>query len=108
MCIRDRSSIASLLEWRDKVNGSAKQAPMLKHNLEVGNVGLCLSERVKEGTKVEDINTKPFPKGDRVLVHLDELTSMRGIMSGRGHLEELTRSPEPVRSVGRGPSVQAS
>ena len=98
-----RMSKAEMISWHDKQNGQAKSAPMLRHTVEVGSISVALSERVPDRTKIEDIKV-PFNKGESVFVHLDELASVKGSVSGRGRLEKLTRSPEAsATSVGRGP-----
>jgi len=103
ICVGEyRMSKSEMLNWRDKQNGQAKSAPMLRHTVEVGNVSLTLNERVPDQTKLEDIRV-PFVKGEIVLVHLDELQSSKGVVSGRGRLEKLTRSPDKAASVGRAP-----
>ena len=99
-----RMSKAEMLNWRDKQNGQAKSAPMLRHTVEVGSVSLTLAERVPDTTKLEDIKIG-FAKGDLVVVYLDELTSPKGVVSGRGRLEKLAASPDKAQSVGRAPAA---
>src|ERR1039458_10383122 len=81
-----RMSKAEMHSWRDKVNGQAKSGAFLTHTVEVGDVAITLSERVPEGSKIEDIRV-PFTKGEGVVIFFDSLLSSKGIVSGRGKLE---------------------
>lgn len=98
-----RMSKAEMLNWRDKTNGQAKSAPILRHTVEVGGISIAVNERVPDGTKIEDIHVA-FKKGDMVLLEIQELTVDRGLVSARGSLSKVedSRSPGQEAPVGRG------
>jgi len=99
-----RHSKSEMLNWRDKQTGRAMSAPVLRHTVEFGDTSVAVSERVPEGTKLEDIKV-PFVKGELVVLQLEELTRNLGLISSRGKLEKFTASPgagTPVGVAGKG------
>ena len=83
-----RLSKAEMINWRDKVTGKPMSAPMLRHTVEFGSQSVAVQERVADGTKIEDIHVT-FNKGDAVILHVDEYTSAKGLVSCRGRLEKF-------------------
>jgi len=101
-----RMSKAEEISWRDKQTGRAMSAPILRHTIEFGSLGVSVSERVPEGRKLEDIKVVGLHKGDKVAVYLTELLTQKGMVSARGRLVNLTPrvqdKPNPVGgSAGR-------
>ena len=94
-----RHSKSEMLRWRDKLTGRLMEAPVLRHTVEFGNCSVAVSERVPEGTKLEDIHV-PFVKGEMVVLHLEELSRNLGLVSARGKLEHFTPSPGNGAPVG--------
>lgn len=99
-----RMSKAEVIAWRDKQTGVAKEAPMLRHTVEFGQVSAQVAERVPEGAKIESLSV-PFTKGDKVACYLSELMTMKGQVSMRGKLVKLTTSPSPGKPAPVGGSV---
>lgn len=96
-----RHSKAEMLNWRDKTTGRAMSAPILRHTVEFGDNSVSVSERVPEGTKLEDIKIS-FVKGQVVVLHIDEVSRNLGMVSARGVLESYTASPGNGGPVGVG------
>jgi len=96
-----RMSKAEMLNWVDKTNGQRKSAPILRHTVEFGNESVAVNERVPDGTKLEDIKIN-YIKGDRVVLHVQERISERGLVACRGQLEKLTRGPGDASPGERG------
>lgn len=96
-----RHSKKEMLEWRDKQTGKALSAPILRHTVEFGDVSVAVSERVKDGTKLEDVNW-PWVKSQRVVLRVQEIESKLGMVSARGVLEAF--ESEPVADNGNGGS----
>lgn len=84
-----RHSKAEMINWRDKQTGRGMSAPVLRHTVEFGNVTIAVSERVPDGTKIEDIKV-PWTKGQTVALHLDELTRAQGMVAAKGTLEAVS------------------
>jgi len=99
-----RHSKAEMLNWRDKVSGRAMSAPVLRHTLEFGSETVSVSERVPENTRLEEIKI-PWVKGQRVVLHLEELTRNMGLLSARGSLEPLQDGPGDGQPVASGQQV---
>lgn len=81
-----RHSKKEMLEWRDKKTGRACAAPILRHTVECGEQTIALSERVPDDTKLEAV-AWPWQKGQRVVLHIEEISRNLGLVSARGKLE---------------------
>lgn len=97
-----RMSRAEMLNWRDKTNGQARSAPMLSHTIECGNISLTVAERIPDNVKLDDLKI-PWSKGQKVVVHFNQLTTEKGLVSARGSLDPLALTghngqPEPERT----------
>jgi len=103
-----RHGKAEMLNWRDKQTGRAMSAPILRHTVEFGETGnttsVAVSERVPDGTKLEDIKIA-FVKGELVVLQFEELSRNLGLVSSRGMLEKYTTSPGSAVPVGSGGSL---
>jgi hypothetical protein len=86
-----RLSEVAPIAWRDKVSGQPKTAVVLRHTVEFGAKSCAVNERVPDGVKAEDVKVV-WKKGQRVVMHLEEYTSSKGLVSCRGRLEELNAS----------------
>jgi len=93
-----RHSKSEMLNWRDKQTGRAMSAPILRHTVEFGDSSVAVSERVPEGTKLEDIKI-PFVKGELVVLAFEELTRNLGLVSSRGKLEKFQPATSPGSTV---------
>jgi hypothetical protein len=100
-----RHSKSEMLIWRDKQTGRPMEAPILRHTVEFGDCTVAVSERVPDGTKIENIHV-PFVKGEMVVLHLEELTRNLGLVSARGKLEHFTPSPGDWAPVGGAPGTR--
>jgi hypothetical protein len=97
-----RMSKAEQIKWRDKTSGKEMEAPMLRHVVEFGDKSVAVSERVPSNVKLEDIKV-PFIKGDTVLLHVEEYTTQKGLVSCRGRLESIVKtSPGQSTTSGAG------
>lgn len=94
-----RHSKAEMINWRDKTSGRPMSAPVLRHTVEFGDQTVAVSERVPDGTKIEDIHV-PFQKGDAVVLEVEEMTRNLGNVSARGRLSKLAPSPVKGAPVG--------
>lgn len=84
-----RMSKAEMLRWRDKVNGQNKEAPILRHTVELGSNSVQVNERVPDGTRLEDIHV-PFKKGQMIVLAVESYSVDKGAVSCRGHLENYS------------------
>jgi len=100
-----RMSKAEILKWRDKITGKPQEAPILRHTVEFGKSSVSVNERVADGTRLEDIHVT-FNKGDAVVLHVDELTRAKGLVSCRGRLEKLTPSSASSSGVAGGKAAR--
>jgi len=83
-----RFSKAEVMKWRDKESGKPLSAPILRHTVETAGQTIAITERVADDFDV--LNYKPqFVKGQKVLVTITELTTVRGNTSGRGSLTPI-------------------
>lgn len=89
-----RHSRKEMLNWRDKQTGRAMSAPVLRHTVEFGENSVSVSERVPEGTKLEDISVS-WHKGEAVVLRVEEMTRNLGLVSARGTLEKFEGSLSP-------------
>ncbi len=89
-----RSSVKEMLEWRDKLTGKPMSAPVLRHNVEVGDTACTVNERVADGVRLDDIVVK-WRKGERVVIELSEMTRNKGAISCRGRLVKYEEIPSP-------------
>ena len=96
-----RHSRAEMINWRDKQTGRAMSAPVLRHTVEFDSQTIAVSERVPDGTKLEDIHVA-FKKGEVVVLLLETMERNLGNVSARGRLERLTGSPGSSTPVGPG------
>jgi hypothetical protein len=97
-----RMSKAEIIKWRDKTNGKEMEAPILRHVVEFGDKSVAVNERVASNTKLDDIKV-PFVKGDAVIMHVEELTAQKGLVSCRGRLEAIAKtSPGKPGASGAG------
>lgn len=102
-----RMSKSEMIAWRDKQTGRPMTAPVLRHTVEFGDMAVAVSERLPDSvTKLEDVPAIPFRKGQRVVLHLDELTRSLGMVAARGRLEAYgsngDTSPALSQTVGGG------
>lgn len=93
-----RFSKAEMINWRDKQNGQARSAPILRHNVELGADAITVNEPLPNSIqKTEDIPPHMLTahkKGDTVIVIVTELTRERGLVSCRGTLESTNGKPQ--------------
>lgn len=98
-----RFSKAEMINWRDKTNGQARSAPMLRHTVELGADAIAVNEPLPASIqKVEDIPPhmlNAHKKGDTVLIIVTELTRERGLVSCRGKLESTNENQSPGTSA---------
>lgn len=97
-----RHSKAETINWRDKQTGRAMSGVVLRHTIEMGSETVAVSERVPDGVKEGDIRW-PWVKGQRVVLHLEELSRKLGLLSARGRLEALQANGDVPTSPGVAP-----
>lgn len=94
-----RFSKAEMINWRDKTNGQARSAPMLRHTVELGADSIAVNEPLPTSIqKVEDIPPQMLnahKKGETVIILITELTRERGLVSCRGKLESTNGNQSP-------------
>jgi len=88
LCVEFRMSKCERINWRDKTSGKAMSAPVLRHTVETATEAITVSERLDDNFNVETF--KPaFQRGQRVLLHVTEMSTQGGVKSARGLLEPL-------------------
>lgn len=97
-----RMSKQEMISWRDKQTGRPMSAPVLRHTVEFGDMAVAVSERLPDSiTKLEEVPPIPFKKGQRVVLHLDELTRSLGMVAARGRLEPYGANGDNQSGVGQ-------
>jgi hypothetical protein len=84
-----RNSVAETITWRDKESQKAMSAPILRHNVETETGPMVVDERQGEGFRPEDYKA-PFKKGQRCLLHFNDMETQRGVLRARGVLQPLS------------------
>jgi len=80
---------AEVLEWRDKTNGKAMAAPLVKHSVVIGNRVAVINQRVPETTDVAKFSSGLTAR-QPVVVLIESMQLVRGLPEIRGKLEAIT------------------
>jgi len=90
-----RGSKADQLKWRDKTTGRQLEAETLRHTVEAGGGSFAVDERLAEGVKgaerIAELQKAGIVKGEKCLVVLTQLLTVKGVTSARGSLEVLAK-----------------
>jgi len=82
-------STAENISWRDKSNGKAMTAPVLKHNIILGRRVALVNERVAENFDVNSYK-ETMPPMSQCILTIESMEVTKGVPSFRGKLEPLT------------------
>jgi len=88
LLVEYRNSQAETIKWRDKETRRMMEAPSLRHSVETADSAIVVNERPAETMDVNKY-VAPFRKGQKVLLHVQSLTTERGIVSARGILQPI-------------------
>jgi len=89
VCVEYRSSRVDHIAWRDKTNGRAMEANILRHTVETADGSVSVSERMADDWDGKTF-TPPCEKGGRCVLIVSEWRVEKGVISIRGKLEKLT------------------
>lgn len=88
LLVEYRHSIAETIQWRDRASGKAMSAGILRHTCETEREAIIVNERQGDTFRPDDY-VSPFKKGQRVLLHITNYTTERGVVKVDGHLQPV-------------------
>lgn len=83
-----RASKTETIKYRDPKTQQAAQFTKLTHNVEMAGSPVIVSERIPDGVDPNTIKS-PFSKGQMVVLHLQRLTTEKGVTIAQGQLHSL-------------------
>lgn len=93
MVVEYRSSSTETINYRNKETGRPEKMIKLTHNVEMGNIGFPVSERVPDNFE-PDKYVSPLKKGQRCVLHFDRFYRDKGAWNVSGTLEAFSSNGE--------------